>query len=269
MVYLVKHAATRTETAATCTTTPNHRGITNECIFYNDYIAIPLPSFYTPRNIYNQQDILSDFMILLSLLMYYTNKQGSPSVMWGNDVTTVSNSFWKYNCLPETSRILIVTTTDTSVYDTNKIAVKSRTMWTGSAGGESLSMPMRYATTDGQEHCCAIALAVSNIRKQKAINKLAILEKLRNKILYLEHSGHDTKTKDVLFHVFQDFPRELVQYIMEYYKEAKLGEIQWNTSDPVVEDLYQSMKYDSETKDTIYVFLTEDIQLQQEKYLFL
>ena len=122
---------------------------------------------------------------------YHNNKQGSLQVTLQHG--TISVSFWNYNCLAVTSRVLIIKTIDTSVYDTNKIVVKQDPIWTGSAATAELeNIPMVHATTEGHKHCAAVAFAtgsaLSNIRKQKELNKLAILDKLRNKILFFQHS---------------------------------------------------------------------------------
>ena len=72
-------------------------------------------------------------------------------------------------------------------------------------------------------------------------------------ILFFQHGSNDTKTKDGIFDVPGDSPRESVHDIMEYHKEANLDEIHWNIYNTAVEanatgdqraDFYKLMEYD-------------------------
>ena len=122
---------------------------------------------------------------------YQENRQGNLNVEWTQ--SKIVTRFWNYNGLAPTSRILIIKTIDSSIYDTDKIVLKNGPLWTGAAAVMELEpIRMQHATTEAHKHCAVVAFvrgqALSQVRKEKEMNKLAIMDKLRNKILYFQHS---------------------------------------------------------------------------------
>ena len=95
---------------------------------------------------------------------YHKNKQGSLTVMWDNNVVTVS--FWNYNCLAETSRILIVKTIDTGIYDTNYNWNASNTAVEVNATGEQWTdfyQLMKYDRKSEDNNLCIFDKKHTNV----------------------------------------------------------------------------------------------------------